>query len=68
MLYDGVKQVQTHAPVGIILDTNDRTTPLVDIRSPIYPGESIEFLGRNFQQHNFRLERISNREGTPLKT
>lgn len=66
MIYEGIKVEQTHAPVGILQSITDGL-PLVEIRNPLFPGETIEFLARDFTDHPVRVEMILSQKGEKLE-
>jgi hypothetical protein len=66
MIYEGVKVKQTHAPVGIVRAL-DNKQPIVEMRNPLCPGETVEFLARDFTDHPFRVEQIISEKGEALE-
>jgi len=66
MIYEGVKVKQTHAPIGIVR-VIEHNQPIVEIRNPLFPGEIIEFLAKDFTDHAFKVEQIISQKGEVLE-
>ncbi len=59
MLHDGAKSHQTHVPVGIVRDISG-DQPLIDIRNPLFPGDTIEYLGAGLDQWQLTIKEMVN--------
>lgn len=64
MLYDQPHMTPTHHPVGIVIETGPE--PLVDIRNPLLPGETIEYLDKGLASSFHRIEQLLNESGALL--
>ena len=64
MLYDQAHLTPTHHPVGIVSETGDEV--LVDIRNPLLPGDTIEYLGRDLTSSLHEVKKLTNEDGESL--
>jgi len=65
MLYDQPHMTPTHHPVGIVIETG--TEPLVDIRNPLLPGETIEYLDKGLASSFHRVGGLLGESGDRLE-
>nr|MBF0223531.1 U32 family peptidase [Desulfobulbaceae bacterium] len=66
MIYEGINVKQTHAPIGIVREIKNKQ-PLVEMRNPLFPGEEVEFLARDFSDHAFTVKKIISQKGEVLE-
>ena len=64
MLYDQPHLTPTHHPVGIVIETGSE--PLIDIRNPLLPGETIEHLDRGLVSSYHKIEKLRSESGDSL--
>jgi len=65
MLYDEAHIAPTHHPVGIVVKSG--TELLIDIRNPLLPGQTIEYLDRGLASSFHKIDRIVDAEGVNLE-
>ncbi|MDF1577093.1 MAG: U32 family peptidase [Desulfobulbales bacterium] len=65
MLYDESHLAPTHHPAGIVVEGGDN--PLIDIRNPLLPGQTVEYLGRRLTGSSHRVIEIIDSEGVRLE-
>jgi putative protease len=65
MLYDETHIAPTHHPVGIIMEGGAK--PLIDIRNPLVPGQTIEYLGQGLNSSFHKVIKIFNETGDHLE-
>ncbi|MFO7605995.1 MAG: U32 family peptidase [Desulfurivibrionaceae bacterium] len=65
MLYDESHMAPTHHPVGIVVEGGPE--PLIDIRNPLLPGQTVEYLDRGLAGSFHRISRIDDSDGTALE-
>jgi putative protease len=63
MLYDTMRAVQPHAPVGIVRDTSPL---LIETRNVLETGDRVEYLGRELEPVRCTVVAMTDREGTPI--
>ena len=64
MLYDQPHLTPSHHPVGIVVETGPE--PLIDIRNPLLPGETIEYLDKGLTSSFHQIEKLFNEAGDSL--
>jgi putative protease len=65
MLYTETHVAPTHQPVGIVVA--DGAEPLIDIRNPLRPGQTIEYLGQGLHSSFHKVIKIITAEGEHLE-
>jgi putative protease len=65
MLYAETHVAPTHQPVGIVVA--DGAEPLIDIRNPLRPGQTIEYLGQGLHSSFHKVIKIITAEGEHLE-
>jgi len=65
MLYDKTHIDPTHHPVGIIIEGGG--DPLIDIRNPLEPGQTLEYLGKGLNSSFHKVIKIKNEDGDYLE-
>lgn len=64
MLYEGIKYEQSHAPVGIVRQVDDKV--LIEVRNKLLLGDQIEYLGQGLRQWEVRIIAMHNQDGESL--
>lgn len=65
MLYDEAHIAPSHHPVGIVLEGGNK--PMIDIRNPLLPGQTIEYLGQGLNSSFHKVIKIINEAGDHLE-
>ncbi|MBU0673195.1 MAG: U32 family peptidase [Proteobacteria bacterium] len=64
MLYLSPRIIPSHEPVGIIEQEGDPA--LIEIRNPLFPGETVEHLGPGLSSSFYQVKQIKNEDGDAL--
>ena len=64
MLYDLPHLIPTHHPVGIVVEAGSE--PLIDIRNPLLPGETIEYLDKGLTSSFHKVDKLLSVSGEDI--
>ncbi|MBU0480329.1 MAG: U32 family peptidase [Proteobacteria bacterium] len=65
MLHNEPRITPSHEPAGIVRVENDRVR--IEIRSPLFPGDSVEYLGKGLESTSHMVHKIFNEDGEELE-
>ncbi len=65
MLHNAPRIIPSHEPAGIVRRSEDKIQ--IEIRSPLFPGDSVEYLGKGLDSSHHKVHKIFNEDGEEIE-